>query len=140
MLSWQSEQGSLQQHSCETCGLTGPNSKWCPKPKKDLVSQDEVVGYFTLLSTPVTTAALTRAAAYACAIFKQKFPTLHTDGGSAFGPLCQEVDRERTSCAIHLESKVAACSAELKNMVKRLVVALLRYICIALAVVYTSGV
>ena len=140
MLSWQSEQGSLQQHSCETCGLTGHNSKWCPKPKKDLVSQDEVVGYFTLLSTPVTTAALTRAAAYACAIFKQKFPTLHTDGGSAFGPLCQEVDRERTSCAIHLESKVAACSAELKNMVKRLVVALLRYICIALAVVYTSGV
>jgi hypothetical protein len=95
--------------------------------------------FFTLLSSPVSLDDPTRAAAYACAIVKQRFPTLHTDGGLAFGPLCEEVDRERTSCAIHLESKVAACGVEVKNMVKRSVVALLWYFCIALAVVYTSG-
>ena len=77
---------------------------------------------------PVTDEDLIRAAAYACVILKRRFPTLHTDGGSAFGPLCEEVDRERTSCAIHLESKVASCNAELKNMVKRSVIDL-----------YTSG-
>jgi hypothetical protein len=87
------------------------------------------------LSIPVTADDLIRAAGYACVIVKQRFPTLHTDGGSAFGPLCEEIDRERTTCAIHMESKVAACNAELKQMVKRLVLALLWYI----AVVYTSG-
>jgi hypothetical protein len=82
---------------------------------------------------------LMRAAIYASVIFKQRCPTLHTDGGSAFGPLCQEVDRERTSCAIHMESKVASCNADLKNKVKRFVLTWLWYICVALAVVYTSG-
>ena len=155
MLSWQSEQGPLKDTYCETCGICGHNSKWCPKARKDHVLREDLDAYFAFLSVPVSNEALIQAACYACAISKQRFPTLHTDGGSAFGPLCEEVDRERTTCAIHMESKVAACNAELKQMVKRLAlallwciavvytsglcIALLLYFCIALAVVYTSG-
>jgi hypothetical protein len=139
MLSWQSDKGALQEHSCETCGITGHNSKWCPKSSKEQVLREEITGYFDVLCIPVTIDDLIRAAGYACVVLKHRFPTLHTDGGLAFGPLCEEVDRERTSCAIHLESKVASCNAELKNMVKRSVIDLLWYICIVMAVVYTSG-
>jgi len=120
MLSWQSNKGLLQGHSCETCGVAGHNTKWCPKSRKDQVSQEEFETFFQLLDTPVSQSDQLCAALYASAIFKSRSPTLHTDGGSAFGPLCQEVDRERTSCAIHMESKVASCNTELKNMVKRL--------------------
>jgi hypothetical protein len=120
MLSWQSEKELLQGHSCQTCGVPGHNTKWCPKSRKDPVSHEEFDAFFHFLDTSVSESDQFCAASYASAIFKSKSPTLHTDGGSAFGPLCQEVDRERTSCAIHMESKVASCNSELKNMVKRL--------------------
>jgi hypothetical protein len=120
MLSWQSDKNLLQGHSCQTCGVTGHNTKWCPKSRKDQVSQEEFDTFFQLLDTSVSESDQLCAASYASAVFKSKSPTLHTDGGSAFGPLCQEVDRERTSCAIHMESKVASCNSELKNLVKRL--------------------
>jgi hypothetical protein len=139
IISWQSDKRFLTGCQCEKCGEHGHNAKWCPKARKDHVSQQELDAYFEFLSISVSDADLIRAACYASVIFKQRFPTLHTDGGSAFGPLCQEVDRERTSCAIHMESKVASCNADLKNKVKRFVLTWLWYICVALAVVYTSG-
>ena len=139
IISWQSDKTSLTGWQCEKCGELGHNAKWCPKARKDHVSQQELHAYFEFLSIAVSDEDLMRAAIYASVIFKQRCPTLHTDGGSAFGPLCQEVDRERTSCAIHMESKVASCNADLKSMVKRFVLTWLWYICVALAVVYTSG-
>jgi hypothetical protein len=47
-------------------------------------------------------------------------PTLHCDGAAAFAKLCEEIDWARTSCAKHLEAKVASCDRDLKGGIKTL--------------------
>jgi hypothetical protein len=53
-------------------------------------------------------------------VFVPGHPVLHTDGGPAFPALCKRIDRQRTSCAKHMESKVVSADEEIKEMVKRL--------------------
>jgi hypothetical protein len=102
------------------CQGVGHNAKWCPKSKKHC-TEEEAIAYFDFLGVAVLQDQLQHACVYALTVFASVPPTLHTDGGSAFGPLCREIARSRTSCAIHLESKVAACNSEIKKMVSRCV-------------------
>jgi hypothetical protein len=127
--SWQHHRATMKQSTCENCGILEHNSKWCPLAKRKSITaelsdydREKVSKYFDFLShCPISFAEPNVTAAAAAAALKNglKYPTLHTDGGSAFGMLCKEISRERTACAIHLESKVAACNQDIKRMVSR---------------------
>lgn len=127
--SWQRHSTSMQDSKCENCGIRGHSSKWCPLAKRtgasDPLTEEQtlhVSKYFDFLSNcPIQFPDSDISAAASKAASLEKPPTLHTDGGSAFGPLCREIDRLRTACAIHLESKVSACNQVLKGLVSRYV-------------------
>ena len=127
--SWQRQSTAMQDSKCENCGIQGHSSKWCPLAKRKGASDpltteetSDVSKYFDFLSScPIEFPDDDISAAAYKAASLQKPPTLHTDGGSAFGPLCREIDRLRTACAIHLESKVASCNHMIKVLVTRYV-------------------
>jgi hypothetical protein len=127
--SWQRLSTAMQDSKCENCGIQGHSSKWCPLAKRTGASEpltaeetSHVSTYFDFLSScPIQFPDGDISAAASKAASLERPPTLHTDGGSAFGPLCREIDRLRTACAIHLESKVAACNQTIKGLVTRYV-------------------
>ena len=127
--SWQRQSTAIQDSKCENCGIQGHSSKWCPLAKRTGASDpltteetSDVSKYFDFLSScPIQFPDGDISAAASKAASLEKPPTLHTDGGSAFGPLCREIDRLRTACAIHLESKVASCNQVIKGLVTRYV-------------------
>ncbi len=113
--SWKRDENAQMASKCQNCQLSGHNSKWCILPKRTSQSPElnddeiqKVFQYFDFLANcPITFGEKDISAAVAkAASTSQKPPTLHVDGGTAFSALCKEISREKTACAIHLESKV----------------------------------
>ena len=128
MKAWQQVAEELIAETCDSCGDSGHNRRWCPRRERDpatpvsfkAADDQHAINYFAMLMSPFIDADIDAAKKAAEIAYAARPPTLHTDGGSAFGPLCRHIDRCRTSCSKHMEAKVAGVNDNIKDQVTRL--------------------
>jgi hypothetical protein len=128
MKAWQRVAQELVAEMCDNCEVSGHNRRWCPHkqrapaaPVQSLSAADvqHATNYFAMLHFTCNDSDIDAAKAAAEIAYSARSPTLHTDGGSAFGPLCRHIDRCRTSCSKHMEAKVAGAKDTIKTQVTR---------------------